>query len=87
MKTLKKNSMTESTDSVDQLQLNEKLGKENKTFDYIFVTTNLNFDLSYLEEFLTPNGQMVNIWETEVLSDDYDFFSKYFYSVKMRTSS
>lgn len=74
--------MTESTDSVDQLPLNQKLGKENKAYDYIFVTTNLNFDLQYLEEFLTPAGKLVNTWEADVASDDYGFLTKYFYSVR-----
>lgn len=82
MKVLKKNPMTESMDSVEELPLNQQLGKENKTYDYIFVTTNLNFDLEYLEEFLTTGGQLVNTYEAELASDDYVFVTKYFYSVR-----
>lgn len=81
MKVLKKNSMTESMDSVEDMPLNQQLGKENKIYDYIFVTTNLNFDLEYLEEFLTPDGRVVNTYESELSSDDYVFVTKYFYSV------
>lgn len=81
MKILKKNSMTESMDSVDDMPLNQQLGKENKTYDYIFVTTNLNFDMEYLEEFLTTDGRLVNTYEAEVTSDDFVFVTKYFYSV------
>lgn len=85
MKVLKQNSMTESMDSVDELPLNQQLGKENKIYDYIFVTTNLNSDLQYLEEFLTPvRGKLVNTYESEVPSDEYAFITKYFYSVRRR---
>lgn len=73
--------MTESMDSVDDMPLNQQLGKENKTYDYIFVTTNLNFDMEYLEEFLTTDGRLVNTYEAEVSSDDFVFVTKYFYSV------
>lgn len=83
MKILKHNSMTESMDSADELPLNQQLGKESKTYDYIFVTTNLNFDLEYLEEFLLPGGKLVNTYETEVSSDEYVFITRYFYSVSL----
>lgn len=82
MKVLKQNSMTESMDSVDELPLNQQLGKESKMYDFIFVTTNLNSDLQYLEEFLTPGGKLVNTYEAEVSSDEYVFITKYFYSVR-----
>lgn len=82
MKVLKKNSMTESMDSVEEQPLNQQLGKENKTYDFIFVTTNLNFDLEYLEEFLTDNGRLVNAYEAEVPSDEYVFVTRYFYAVR-----
>lgn len=51
-------------------------------YDFIFVTTNLNSDLQYLEEFLTPGGKLVNTYEAEVSSDEYVFITKYFYSVR-----
>lgn len=85
MKVLKKNSMTESMDSVEDMPLNQQLGKENKMYDFIFVTTNLNFDLEYLEEFLTPNGKLVNTYEADVSSDEYAFLTRYFYSVSYRS--
>lgn len=75
--------MTESMDSVDELPLNQQLGKESKIYDYIFITTNLNSDLEYLEEFLTPNsGRLVNTYESDVASDDYAFLTRHCYSVR-----
>lgn len=59
--------------------------KKREKYDVIFVTTAQDYNFKILEQFLNPEGGLlVNTIELDILSDQYGFFTRIFYSIITR---
>lgn len=62
--------------------MNELASREQ--YDYIFLTSNLDFDKKFLKKFISENGKIIDTVEEKIFSDDLGTIGKLIYTVNFR---
>lgn len=60
--------------------INELTSRES--YDAIFITTKVQYNIDFLHKFLKTNGKLVDSVEPELPSDEYGVFKKLCFSVR-----